>query len=117
MSEIDKSYDAVSAPWLEIIDGDAPILLIAPHGGRAGPASRSLLNPKVNDLHTAAITRELATLLHAPALINASMDRNYLDLNRLKRWFWRTGEQISAWFQLLYHRFKKLLLVGSFKFV
>ena len=60
MSEIAKSADAASAPWLEIIDGDAPILLIAPHGGRAGQATRSLLNPKVNDLHTAAITRELS---------------------------------------------------------
>lgn len=85
MSEIDKSSDAASASWLEIVDGEAPILLIAPHGGRAGPASRSLLNPKVNDLHTAAITRELAMLLHAPALINASMDRNHLDLNRLSQ--------------------------------
>jgi hypothetical protein len=85
MSEIDKSTDAATARWLEIIDGDAPILLIAPHGGRAGPATRSLLNPKVNDLHTAAITRELAKLLGAPALINAGMDRNHLDLNRLSQ--------------------------------
>ena len=85
MSEIDKSTDAASSPWLEIIEGDAPILLIAPHGGRAGQATRSLLNPKVNDLHTAAITRELSALLDAPALINAAMDRNHLDLNRLSQ--------------------------------
>jgi hypothetical protein len=85
MSEIAKTVDAASAPWLELIDGDAPILLIAPHGGRAGQATRSLLNPKVNDLHTAAITRELSTLLGAPALINAAMDRNHLDLNRLSQ--------------------------------
>jgi len=85
MSEIDKSTDAAAAPWLEIIEGDAPLLLIAPHGGRAGHATRSLLNPKVNDLHTAAITRELSKLLGAPALINAAMDRNHLDLNRLSQ--------------------------------
>src|SRR5580704_15379341 len=85
MSEMEKPVDAASAAWLEIIDGDAPILLIAPHGGRAGQATRSLLNPKVNDLHTAAITRELSTLLGAPALINAAMDRNHLDLNRLSQ--------------------------------
>jgi len=85
MSEIHKSNDAATVSWLEIIDGDAPILLIAPHGGRAGAASRSLLNPKVNDLHTAAITRELSTILGAPALINAGMDRNHLDLNRLSQ--------------------------------
>jgi hypothetical protein len=82
---IDKSTDAASARWLEIVEGDAPILLIAPHGGRAGPAARSLLNPKVNDLHTAAITRELAKIFGAPALINAAMDRNHLDLNRLSQ--------------------------------
>jgi hypothetical protein len=70
-------------PWIETIDGRAPILLIAPHGGRAGSASRARLNPKVNDLHTAEITRELARRLDAPAIINAAMDRNQLDCNRL----------------------------------
>jgi hypothetical protein len=83
MSELEQSIDAAS--WLKIIDGVAPILLIAPHGGRAGQATRALLNPKVNDLHTAAITEELATLLEASALINAAMDRNHLDLNRLSQ--------------------------------
>ncbi len=96
MSEPDKSIDAASAPWLEIIDGDSAILLIAPHGGRAGQATRALLNPKVNDLHTAAITRELAMILDAQALINSAMDRNHLDLNRLSQvsanapWFLET---------------------------
>ena len=81
--------DAIAAPgagpepWLEIIDGDAPLLLIAPHGGRAGAAARATLHPKVNDLETAAITRELARRLGAPALINAAMDRNEIDCNRL----------------------------------
>ncbi|MGH7948766.1 MAG: hypothetical protein ACREQF_06055 [Candidatus Binataceae bacterium] len=70
-------------PWIETIDGRAPILLIAPHGGRAGSASRAKLNPKVNDLHTAEITRELARRLDAPAIINSGMDRNQLDCNRL----------------------------------
>src|SRR6202035_1018218 len=31
------------------------------------------------------ITRELSKLLGAPALINAAMDRNHLDLNRLSQ--------------------------------
>jgi len=69
--------------WLEIVAGAAPLLLIAPHGGRAGEAARATLHPKVNDLETAAITRELARRLGAPALINAGMDRNELDCNRL----------------------------------
>src|ERR1700722_7011893 len=72
-------------PWLEVIEGPAPILLIAPHGGRAGAASRSTLHPKVNDLETAAITRDLALRLSAAALINAGMDRNEIDCNRLSQ--------------------------------
>lgn len=73
------------ARWLQLWDGPAPILLIAPHGGRAGPATRAALNPKVNDLYTAEITRELARRLGASAIINAGMDRNRLDLNRLSQ--------------------------------
>jgi len=70
-------------PWLEVIEGESPILLIAPHGGRAGIATRSTLHPKVNDLETADITRDLASRLGATALINAGMDRNEIDCNRL----------------------------------
>ncbi len=73
------------APWLEVIEGAAPILLIAPHGGRAGAASRSTLHPKVNDLETAPITRDLAQRLGAAALINTGMDRNEIDCNRLSQ--------------------------------
>src|SRR5260370_29550360 len=65
--------------------GVSPLLLIAPHGGHAGPATRAMLHPKVNDLHTADITRELAQRLGAGAIINAGMDRNRLDLNRLSQ--------------------------------
>src|SRR5271168_1168330 len=71
--------------WLEVIDSDSPILLIAPHGGRAEPRTRSMLNPKVNDLHTADITRTLAIRLGAAAMINVGMDRNRLDCNRLSQ--------------------------------
>jgi hypothetical protein len=81
----DEAAAAKAARWLETPDGGAPLLLIAPHGGRAGPATRALLNPKVNDLHTADITRELARRLDAGAIINAGMDRNRLDLNRLSQ--------------------------------
>lgn len=69
--------------WLERLAGAAPLLLIAPHGGRAGAAARATLHPKVNDLETAAITRELARRLDATALVNSGMDRNQLDCNRL----------------------------------
>jgi hypothetical protein len=73
------------AAWLEIVEGDAPVLLIAPHGGRAGAAARATLHPKVNDLETAEITREIASRLGARALINTAMDRNELDCNRLSQ--------------------------------
>ncbi len=76
---------AASEAWLEVIDSDSPLLLIAPHGGHAEPRTRSMLNPKVNDLHTAEITRGLAARLGASALINVAMDRNRLDCNRLSQ--------------------------------
>ena len=76
---------AAGESWLEVIDSDSPLLLIAPHGGRAEPRTRSLLNPKVNDLHTADITRGLAARLGASALINVAMDRNRIDCNRLSQ--------------------------------
>ncbi len=75
---------AAGAGWLQVVEGRAPILLIAPHGGRAGQAARARLHPRVNDLHTAEITRELSRRLHAHALINAGMDRNALDCNRVE---------------------------------
>jgi hypothetical protein len=39
-------------------------------------------NLKVNDVHTAELTRELAARLGAAAVINRGCDRNVLDLNR-----------------------------------
>jgi hypothetical protein len=69
--------------WLEEIGGRTPVLLLAPHGGRADPKARRLVNPKVNDLHTAEITRELARHIGASALINSALDRNRVDLNRM----------------------------------
>src|SRR5271155_156425 len=77
--------NAASESWLEVIDCDSPLLLIAPHGGRAEPRTRWLLNPKVNDLYTADITRGLAARLGASALINVAMDRNRLDCNRVSQ--------------------------------
>ena len=79
----DRPPNADVGSWLEIVEGEAPLLLIAPHGGRAGVAAEATLHPKVNDLETAAITRELAARLAAAALINTGMDRNELDCNRL----------------------------------
>ncbi|HLX04105.1 MAG TPA: hypothetical protein VKR28_01160 [Candidatus Binatus sp.] len=86
MSQPEPHTATVAAEsWLEVIDSDSPLLLIAPHGGRAEPRTRSMLNPKVNDLHTAEITRGLAARLGASALINVAMDRNRLDCNRISQ--------------------------------
>jgi len=68
-----------------VIHGAAPLVLVAPHGGRRDP----LLRPwregglKVNDLHTAALTAELAAATGASALVNGTLDRNETDLNRI----------------------------------
>lgn len=68
-------------PWVVVEHGDAPIVLLAPHGGRRR-AVRVPGEHKVNDLHTADVTRALARALDASAIINEHVDRNELDLNR-----------------------------------
>jgi hypothetical protein len=86
MNDESEAMDLFSAGsgWLQAIEGRTPILLIAPHGGRAGQAARARLHPRINDLHTAEITHELARRLDAHALINRAMDRNVLDCNRVE---------------------------------
>jgi len=85
MASRDEPATAGPDSWLEVIGGSAPLLLIAPHGGRAGVAARGILHPKVNDLQTAEITRQMAGYTGAHALINAGMDRNDIDCNRLSQ--------------------------------
>ncbi len=68
-------------PWLVVQPGATPILLVAPHGGRRRDR-RIPGRHKVNDLHTADVTRELGRRLGAGVVINEHMDRNELDLNR-----------------------------------
>lgn len=65
--------------------GRTPLVLVAPHGGRRDPVRRPWGSAplKMNDLHTAALTRELAAALGAAALVNGELDRNDVDLNRL----------------------------------
>ena len=76
-----------SAPvpaWITVTEGDAPILLFAPHGGRRSDA-RIPGTHKVNDLWTAEVTCELAERCGATAIVNATVDRNVVDLNRLSQ--------------------------------
>lgn len=68
--------------WLRVVEGSAPLLLVAPHAGRR----RDLRIPgrhKVNDLMTAEVTRALAAATAASAIVNEHLDRNTLDLNRV----------------------------------
>ena len=69
--------------WLAMRTGCRPILLFAPHGGRRH-SPREPGRHKVNDLHTASLTSELAARWDAAALVNDSRDRNEIDLNRIR---------------------------------
>lgn len=70
---------------LTVIAGPRPLVLVAPHGGRRDPATRpwASARQRMNDLHTASLTAELAARLGAAALINTGHDRNEIDLNRV----------------------------------
>ena len=78
----------MSAPaqpdWIDVRHGGAPLLLFAPHGGRRTRSRRPGLD-KVNDLHTAELTRELGLACQAGWIINAVRDRNEVDLNRVRQ--------------------------------
>lgn len=65
--------------------GRTSLVLVAPHGGRRDPVHRPWGSAplKMNDLHTAALTRELAAAMGAATLVNDALDRNDVDLNRL----------------------------------
>jgi len=75
----------VPEPEFNVISGAAALVLVAPHGGRRDPVLRPWRDGglKVNDLHTAAVTAELAAATGASALVNAGLDRNDTDLNRI----------------------------------
>lgn len=67
--------------------GPGRVILVAPHAGRrdAGRRPWGSAPLKMNDLHTGALTRELATRLQASAVINEAGDRNDVDLNRVSQ--------------------------------
>src|SRR5262245_31282703 len=63
--------------------GRLPLVLAAPHGGRRDTTLRpwGLGSLRVNDLHTAELTRDLADATGAAYVVNDDLDRNALDLN------------------------------------
>ena len=71
--------------WMRYVEGEVPIVLVAPHGGRRPTDAPIRDSVKVNDLHTAELTAELAAGTRSYALINQSLDRNEIDLNRVSQ--------------------------------
>ncbi len=88
---------------LSVIAGTSPLVLVAPHGGRRDPARRpwSSGRMRVNDLHTASLTIELAALLGGAAVINHDGDRNDVDLNRIAETHERAPELLARMAELL----------------
>jgi hypothetical protein len=85
--------------------GSNALVLVAPHGARRDYDRRPWGSAplKVNDLHTASLTEELAAATGAAALINDELDRNDTDLNRLgaaheraPEFLHRLGDLLSA---------------------
>lgn len=70
--------------WMQVTRGSSPILLVAPHGGRRHDL-RIPGQHKINDLLTAEVTRDLAAACGASTIVNAHLDRNTLDLNRVSQ--------------------------------
>jgi hypothetical protein len=88
--------------WCRWQRGRSAVLIVAPHGGRRAvqpPGSPDTPRRKINDLHTADVANELAAALDASAVINASVDRNRLDLNRISQVY-----EHAAWFPALLAR-------------
>ena len=75
----------MAAPEPIVLLGSIPLVLVAPHGGRRDPVRRpwGSTRLRVNDLETASLTRELAAATGAHAIVNADLDRNDVDLNRV----------------------------------
>jgi hypothetical protein len=83
--------------------GSSALILVAPHGGRRDYERRPWGSAplKVNDLHTASLTDELAAATGASALINDDLDRNDTDFNRLAAAHERSPEFLQALADLL----------------
>src|SRR5262249_24856653 len=64
------------AERLVVVPGESALSLVAPHGGRRDTERRPWASARLrmNDLHTASLTAELAHLARAPAVINDTHD-------------------------------------------
>src|SRR5262249_39862230 len=73
------------AERLVVVPGESALVLVAPPGGWRDTERRRWARARLrmNDLHPASLTAELAHLARAPAVINDTHDRNDVDLNRI----------------------------------
>lgn len=79
------AFESGLPDWMTFTPGRAPIVLVAPHGGRRPSHAPIRDSIKVNDLYTAPLTQDLAAQTGGYALINRTHDRNDLDLNRVSQ--------------------------------
>lgn len=68
-------------PYLDYREGSRPVVIVAPHGGRRARGVKR--SDGINDIYTAELAHLLAERLDAYALVNARLDRNDIDLNRI----------------------------------
>ncbi len=114
--------DSVGAMRVDVPDwcrwraGRGPLVVVAPHGGARRTTRERAATDKVNDLHTADIAVELAAALDAALIVNPTIDRNDLDLNRVSQvcarapWFLALLEALLA-DAIAHHGRAELLIV------
>lgn len=78
--------DSTWPKWCTRADGPGHVLVVAPHGGISASdlLTADAAGRRGNDLHTASLARQLAAKLDGSLLVNDSVDRNELDLNRVR---------------------------------
>ena len=111
--------------WCHWRRGRSAVLVIAPHGGRRPPASHETPGRggrRVNDLYTAELADELVDALGAACVVNRSLDRNQLDLNRISQvtaraaWFLALIEELLDDI-LAHHRRAEVLFVHGWNVI
>lgn len=114
-----RPADEVSSPpplFIEIIPGDLPLILSAPHGGQLTPDGMPTRVDAVtvNDWRSQELARDLADALEArsgqrPTLVINQLDRSRLDPNRSLG----QGAQGSAEAQAAWHAFHQAIADGG----
>ncbi len=106
MPRSDRLFE--TPPWCVCKQSSASFLVLAPHGGQRSYPSRPAVplrhekRHRINDLYSAEVAIELADRLSGSYLVNRGMDRNQLDLNRVRQvrrrasWFLEAIDDLVA---------------------